>query len=113
MWKRPTKAPPSAKQSTAPVAERRSPWHAVSVVSSAACCPAALSQVGIRFLSKEAPGLPLSACSMRSECRCSYQHHDDRRGLSRRIPDLLSPGRVAYGGQERRRERGRRSTDLK
>jgi hypothetical protein len=66
-----------------------------------------------RFLSKEAPVLPLAGCSMSGKCRCSYQHHDDRRGLSRRTPDLWNPGRVSYGGEERRLKRGRRSVDLK
>jgi hypothetical protein len=111
MWKRRIKAPPPAKQSMAQVTPR-SPWHAVSIVSSAACCSAAMGLLGTRFLSKEAPGLPLKHCSMSAECRCSYQHHDDRRGSSRRTPDHWSPGRVAYGAEERRRERGRRSTDL-
>jgi hypothetical protein len=112
MWKRQTKAPPIAKQSMAPD-PRRSLWHAVSIVSNDACCPAAMGLLGTRFLSKEAPQLPLKHCSMSAGCRCSYQHHDDRRSLSRRTPDLWSPGRAAYGGEERRRERGRRSTDPK
>jgi hypothetical protein len=90
-----------------------SPWHAVSIVSSAACCPAAMGLLDSRFLSNEAPALPLESCSMRAHCRCSYQHHGDRRALSRRTPDLWSPGRGAYLGDERRRERGRRSTDPK
>jgi hypothetical protein len=110
MWKRPTKTPPSAKQPKAP-APRSSPWHAVSIGSNAACCPAAMGLLDARFLSKEAPTLPLKHCSMRAECRCAYQHYDDRRSLSRRTPDLWSPGRDGHGGEERRRERGRRSTD--
>jgi hypothetical protein len=111
MWKRSTNARPSAKKSTAP-AMPRTEWHAVSIVSSAACCPAARGLLGSRFLSKEAPRLPLRHCSMSAECRCSYQHHDDRRALSRRTPDPWSPGKGFHSGEERRRERGRRSTDL-
>jgi hypothetical protein len=112
MWKRRMKAPPPAKQSIVRVTAR-SPWHAVSIINNAACCPAAMRMLGSRFLSKEAPGLPLKACSMSAECRCSYQHHDDRRGLSRRTPDVWSPGHVGYSGEERRRQRDRRSIDLK
>ena len=112
MWKRPTKAPPAAKQSIGP-APPRSLWHAVSIVSNAACCPAAMGLVGTRFLSSEAPRLPLKHCSMSAVCRCSYHHHDDRRSLSRRSQDLWSPGSGGYGGEDRRRERGRRVTDLK
>ena len=69
--------------------------------------------LGTRFLSKEAPRLPLEHCAMGAECRCSYQHHEDRRSLSRRTPDLWSPGRSSYRGEERRTERDRRSTDPK
>jgi len=112
MWKRRFKAPPPAKQPMAPVAAR-SPWHAVSIVSSTACCSAAMGLLGTRFLSKEAPGLPLKHCSMSGECRCQYQHHDDRRVLSRRTPDPWNTGRFGYGGEERRRQRGRRSVDPK
>src|SRR5882757_6786346 len=112
MWKRPTKAPPSAKQSIAP-APPRSEWHAVSIISNASCCPAAMGLLGTRFLSREAPRLPLKNCSMSAACRCSYQHHDDRRGSSRRTHDLWNPGHGSYGGKERRGERGRRVTDLK
>lgn len=112
MWKRPATGGPPAKESAAVKPPRRS-WHAVSIVSSTACCPAAMGLAGTRFLSKEAPLLPLEHCSMIAECRCSYQHHDDRRSLSRRTPDLWNPGRGSYGGQERRRHLGRRDTDLK
>jgi hypothetical protein len=69
--------------------------------------------LGTRFLSKEAPRLPLKGCSIGSDCRCSYQHHEDRRVLSRRVPDLWNPGHTRYVREERRRERGRRSVDLK
>ena len=112
MWRRSFRAPSPAKQSPAS-APPRSQWHAVSIVGSGACCPEAPGLLGTRFLSKEAPGLPLKHCSRSAECRCSYLHHDDRRGLQRRTPDLWSPGRVRYGGEDRRRERGRRSTDLR
>jgi hypothetical protein len=112
MWKRLFKAARPMKQSMA-AADTRTSWHAVSIVSSAACCPAAMGLLGTRFLSKEAPGLPLTACSMSAKCRCSYQHHDDRRGSSRRTLDLWNPGRVGYCGEERRLKRGRRSIDLK
>ena len=61
LWKRPTKASPPTKQPMASLTPRHSSWHAVSIVSSAACCPAAMGQLGTRFLSKEAPGLPLAS----------------------------------------------------
>ena len=102
----------SARQTTAPTTPR-TPWHAVSIVSSAACCAAAMGLLGTRFLSKEAPRLPLKGCLMGSNCRCWYQHHEDRRVLLRRAPDLWNPGHARYVREERRRQRGRRSADLR
>jgi hypothetical protein len=112
MWERITKTRVSARQATAP-ATLRTPWHAVSIVSSAACCATAMGLLGTRFLSKEAPRLPLKGCLMGSDCRCSYQHHQDRRVLLRRVPDLWNPAHTRYVREERRRERGRRGADLK
>jgi hypothetical protein len=110
MWKRLAKLRISARETTVSTM-LRTPWHAVSIVSSTACCATAMRLLGTRFLPKEAPRLPLKGCLMGPNCRCSYQHHDDRRVLSRRAPDLWSPGRAGYAGKERRRERGRRNTD--
>jgi hypothetical protein len=111
MWERITKPCGSAKQATAP-ATLRTPWRAVSIISSVACCATAMELLGARFLSKEAPRLPLKGCLMGSDCRCSYQHHEDRRVLSRRAPDLWNPVHTRYVREKRRRERGRRGADL-
>jgi hypothetical protein len=113
MWKRPIKQrlikPPTAPM--APVAQP-SPWHAVSIVSTSACCQAAISTIGTRFLSREAPRLPLANCSMGARCRCAYQHHGDRRSSARRTEDPWSPGRNgSYSPEKRVRKGGRRSTD--
>ncbi len=112
MWKRLTKSGVSARQMTATPATARTPWHAVSIVCSAACCPCAMKLLGIRFLSKEAPRLPLKSCTAGAACLCSYQHHQDRRVSSQRAPDLWNPGHIRYVREERRLERGRRSVDL-
>jgi hypothetical protein len=112
MWERITKPRVSARQATAR-ATPRTPWHAVSIVSSAACCATAMGLLGTRFLSNEAPRLPPKGCLMGSGCRCSYQHHEDRRVLSRRAPDLWNPVHTRYVREERRRERGRRGADLR
>jgi hypothetical protein len=109
MWKRVRFS--SAKRSTTADAPC-TPWHAVSIVSSVTCCPAALALMGTRFLSKDALPLPLKTCSMGAQCRCSYRHHDDRRSISRRTPDPWSPGLGGYRGEERRKG-GRRASDRK
>src|SRR5258708_16828682 len=101
MWERITKTRVSARQATAP-ATLRTPWHAVSIVSSAACCATAMGLLGTRFLSKEAPRLPLKGCLMGSDCRCSYQHHQDRRVLLRRVPDEGNPAHIRSVRAEQR-----------
>jgi hypothetical protein len=106
MWKR-TRLPAARPSMGTPC----SPWHAVSIVSSTACCPEAMALMGTRFLSREALQLPLMNCSMSAECRCWYRHHDDRRSLSRRSQDPWSPALANYRGEERRHNRGRRATD--
>ena len=78
------------------------PYHAVSIVAGPQCCAAAKAQVGRRYLSKEAPRLPVAGCD-RPDCRCRYAHHDDRRALPRRIVDGRDARPAApYKGPERR-----------
>ena len=96
-----TKQPASTKQ----------PWHAVSVVAGPMACPAIEGLRDKRFLSTEAPQLPLPECSAPWRCKCVYRHFSDRRALPRRATDS---GRSAIGriGEERRkRKRGRRADD--
>lgn len=95
-----------------PVEERHvlNPYHAVSVRPGRYACGAVLQLQGVRFLSSDAPRLPLTGCNAKS-CNCRYQHHEDRRETDRRQNDVWGSG-PAWMGPERRRARGRRSTDL-
>jgi hypothetical protein len=85
------------------------PWHAVSVVPSDGACTKARSLSRQRFLSNEAPPLPLQSCDART-CRCHYRHHEDRRRLLRRASDGPSIGsrRGNWQGNERRAGHDRR-----
>jgi|SRR6185312_7207817 len=83
-------------------------YQAVTVVCPAKCCAAVKSLAGQRFLARNAPSLPLPACSLSNQCRCSFRKYDDRRDESRRLPGELSKW---YGGTEKRRSRGRRGVD--
>jgi len=87
------------------------PFHAVSVKAGPRCCQAAKSMAGMRFLSRQAPLLPLPQCDA-ATCECRYLHHDDRRDLPRRATDGASvKGGPPFAGQDRRKSRGdRRST---
>ncbi len=86
------------------------PYHAVSVVPGNGACEQARRLKDKRFLSAEAPNLPLDLCDA-SSCTCRYRHHDDRRYHVRREQDQGLPGRDRHGG-ERRAGRGRRVTDV-
>jgi hypothetical protein len=85
------------------------PYHAVSIVPGATCCGAARELRLQRFLSKEAPQLPLATCTV-STCRCSYKHFDDRRMKARRAADRIGQP-PPFSGTERRAPTGRRQTD--
>ena len=97
--------------SAAPRKPRREPWHAVSVVAPSAACPAALALRDKRFLSGEAPRLPLSDCENPAACPCIYKHHPDRRAGPRRESEERYAVRAARLENERRAGRGRRTTD--
>jgi hypothetical protein len=87
------------------------PWHAVAIRSPQPACPAAAKLGKRRFLSREAPTLPLADCPAPQKCRCIYQHFDDRRTLSRRAADEGRPA-PPYNGNDRRCAPGRRKTDV-
>jgi hypothetical protein len=71
-------------------------------------CKPAKRLRGKRFLTREAPRLPLRTCPEPANCPCRYQKFADRRSEDRR--DIVSSGRW-YTGVERRRTNGRRADD--
>ncbi|HTV96536.1 MAG TPA: hypothetical protein VME42_11040 [Steroidobacteraceae bacterium] len=102
---------PSPKLPAQPAPKRaarsaRHRWHAVTIVARGSACGAAQACRGRRFLSHEAPRLPLPECDA-AACDCRYRHFDDRRGPPRRAEEG-PPARVKV---DRREKRGRRSTD--
>lgn len=84
-------------------------WHAVTIITPGHACDAANELKGQRFLSKEAPRLPLAGCPSPEFCRCTYRHYSDRRTGPRRASDRGELRTAPIG--ERRANRGRRSTD--
>ena len=86
-------------------------WHAVSVKPGPGACEAATAGKDNRWLSREAPILPLPGCTRPDRCRCTYQHHDDRRAGARRVEDLDAFARPAQVADERRKRGTRRSSD--
>ena len=85
-------------------------WNAVSIVCTSASCAAAQALKGRRYLSADAPRLPLSDCTRAETCPCAYRKHPDRRAGPRREADA-SGLRRSSPNADRRKGRGRRSTD--
>jgi len=99
--KQPTQARPSKGS--------RNRWHAVLVLAPSSACAAAQACKGKRYLSSEAPRLPLANCDA-AACGCKYRHFDDRRAGPRRaeevgVPDPKKPA------SNRRGRKGRRAED--
>ncbi len=100
---------------TKKIADKSSPYHAVSLQCSGNACDAAKAMMGRRFLSSAAPRLPLPECDA-LECRCRFAHHSDRRtGSDRRSP--FSPatpggGTGTFKVERREKKDRRKSADL-
>ena len=75
------------------------PYHCVELKMPYNACDAVLELQGKRFLSLEAPQVPLPGCDQ--DCQCKFKHHDDRRSEDRR--DTFSPGGIHYDGEKNRR----------
>ena len=88
-----------------------SPWHAVSIVATSASCEAVRALKAKRFLSAEAPRLPLIECTSCASCPCVYRKYADRRAGPRREEDKTGMRRSSSTGPERRIGRGRRGAD--
>jgi hypothetical protein len=87
-------------------------FRAVEIRSKDSACVAARNCRGRRYLTKEAPRLPLADCDRVDRCECRYAHLPDRRHKSRRRTDLGVPTPPRPGEIEKRQRSGRRSEDL-
>jgi len=63
-----------------PDANRRPPrgYHGVSLKPGPQACDAVQAILDQRYLSSEAPALPLQGCDQ-EHCKCKYEHYRDRR----------------------------------
>jgi hypothetical protein len=109
-WLRRTRFDARVRLSGQPMEHRRvvNPHHAVGIAPGPVCCKAAAGLKNRRFLSAEAPKIPLADCDSRV-CQCRYVHFEDRRqGDDRRQLQVDARG---HSVQERRRSRGNRTND--
>ncbi len=90
-----------------------SPFHAVEIRCTNNACQVAKDTRGERYLSAEAPLLPLERCDRPDRCQCGYKHHEDRRGgISRRSVEEDLPTQSDAERAERRHGKGRRVEDI-
>jgi hypothetical protein len=82
----------------------------VSILPRGEVCIEVLALTNRRFLSTQAPKLPLKGCPFAATCKCIYRHYLDRRQGPRRSVDETG-FRTAATGVERRAGRGRRRED--
>lgn len=80
-------------------------FHAVTIVPARPACKLVRRHIQTRYLTTEAPRLPLSGCHI-EQCRCRYMHHEDRRVEDRRNPFGID--HVPMGVGDNRREQDRR-----
>ena len=92
-----------------PVSTLQHLFHGIEIEPGEDACTAARALAGTRFLSDEAPRLPLEHCTCASNCRCVYRHFSDRRTETRRECDEGLPPRGVSNDQ--RDGLGRRVTD--
>jgi hypothetical protein len=97
------------KQPAKPAANTSTSYHAVSIIPGVDACAAAHRFTRHRFLSRNAPRLPLPSCDA-ERCTCHFKHHKDRRAGARRRSEV-GMMEASWNGPERRRTGGRRSTD--
>lgn len=90
--------------------DRRRAFHAVAIRPAANPCSAAKMAYGKRYLSTEAPSIPLPGCD-RGSCTCVYVHFEDRRAHQRRDVYLHRAYVEGERKQERRIRVGRRKAD--
>ena len=93
----------------APVSTLSNIFHGIAVEPGDEACEAVRRLAGRRFLSEDAPRLPLDECQCVEGCRCVYRHYSDRRTEVRRDADMGLPYRHVPG--DKRLGVGRRITD--
>lgn len=80
--------------------ETRHRWHAVTIVPSSAACFVSQACKRNRYLSADAPRLPLSGCDA-GHCDCKYRHFTDRRTAARRWEERGAPAAAPVADNRR------------
>ena len=86
-------------------------FRSVEIAPSLVCCSAAMHATGRPYLLREAPRLPMEACTMPTNCSCKFRKNADRRDSDRRLFGATGTNRW-FAGVESRTCRGRRSAEM-
>ena len=88
--------------------KRKKEFGAVSIKTGPQACSAAKYLRGKRFISSQAPALPLSECDI-SDCKCKYDYYKDRRSEDdRRYPSAIMQGVYSEKNKRENPKLGRR-----
>jgi hypothetical protein len=85
-------------------------FRTVEIAPGTKCCAAAMQAAGKSYLLREAPRLPLPACTMPAKCSCKFRKNADRRDSDRRLFGASETNRW-FAGVETRKRAGRRSAE--
>jgi hypothetical protein len=99
------------KRNNSVMPAKTSRFHSVSIVLRTTSCEAAQRCRDIRYLSREAPILPLPNCSKPESCHCTYRHYVDRRAGPRRAGESSGMRKSTAVQKNLRAGRGRRDSD--
>ncbi|MGA2779676.1 MAG: hypothetical protein ABSF94_19145 [Steroidobacteraceae bacterium] len=84
-------------------------FRAVSIAPSLECCSTAMHAQGKLYLMREAPRLPLGACTMPANCSCKFRKTADRRTGDRRLFGSTGTNHW-FAGPDNRKNGRRRAT---
>ena len=107
-------AEPDLEETKRLAIRKSTPFHAVSIEPGPYACAAAEELRGEKFLSADAPLLPLPDCTS-DNCECRFVHFSDRRARKDRrseLPRGFGTGATGEFEVDRRGVRDRRSDGL-
>lgn len=90
-------------------AVKKQAWHSVSIIRGRHACAAVVQLNAQKWLSAQAPQLPIKGCDAQ-QCECRYRHHADRRSADRRETDGMVSG-PPKNGERRTGQIDRRRKD--
>src|ERR1700684_1674890 len=99
-YERPAKKPTSIAKPKRP--NNTGDFRTVEIAPSSVCCAAAMRATESPYLLREAPRLPLPACTMPAKCSCRFRKNADRRDSDRRLFGATETNRWFAGVEARK-----------